>query len=1249
MGMERKHRIRGECSPILTWLESATTTQQFPQYDALVKLPASAQRKTQDTSRRRFIWPLLLLMNVGAFTALGADSTNGLAEALDTTNLVWTTGGGNWTAQTSLTHDGVDAALSGPSGSWIETSVAGPATLTFWWLHQGASFMPESILFSMDQLSASNLVHSKQGWTQATVLVPEATMKLRWTLTNTIALSQAYGLVDEVRIEAASGPVAVFSHPTNLALMTGTNGSFAALAWGTPPLAYQWWRDGTALTDNDRTVGARAAKLTISNMEPADVGAYWLVVSNVSGLATSAVANLSLYPATITKQPSNQKVSKQSNAVFSVTASALLPLSYQWWKDGQALTNNAQINGATATTLTISNAQSLDAGEYRVVASHQHGAVTSDVAYLILFPFDLTLAGSYQPGSGSTVLGVQVVAGRAHVVGARIGVEVLDVSDPAQVVRMGGITYPYLDIIGGLTSVLVRGPVCYAWIYKAGTPLYVLDVHNPGNIVETGNLYNMHYGPGSEGLVLDMAGPYAYITPDFGNSRLFDLSDPAAPTLISTFNQGYSGRAVKVKGSRAYVAGSSRLTVFDISNPANPIQLGILSGIAGPWFGCLVLNQTHAFVGILGGGIQMLDIRDPSLGLHGSPVATRSLPEALCLVGNYLFVAEDTAGIEVFDVSDPTNILKAAEFDTAGVATGIHVIGSHAYVADGTNGLVILSLDARTNAPPEFLSQPESQSVLAGQHTQLEIAVLGSAPLAYQWWFNGTNALPGATNDSLSLGDLLPEQAGEYMVVVSNAFGAVTSAVATLAVPTPQISLLQHPQSQTLYRGTNVTLGTAAARIPPVNDPPVIYQRFKDGTNLSDGLRMSGTTSSNLNLINAAPDDSGSYRLVVTNRYGSAATSAVARLQVVAPATLESLGRCVPPGTAYGIRVSGHYAYVAAWTSGLQTLDVSNPTNLVCVGGHSTPGASYELDVHGSTVYVADTTGGLRVFDVSNPTNIILLGVYSQSNAQGVCVVGNHAFVANENTGLDVLNVSDPMKIVRVGGYVPASQSIRVRVAGFFAYVLGRGILEVLDVRDLTNVVRVGGYTLQGSPYDVQVAGAFAYVANSARGLQVLDVSQPTNIVLLSEFSLGTDARGVCVRWPLVFLAARTNGLYVLDASDPANLRVLGHYMTNMQVRAVDVQSSYAYLALYQDGVAAIRVDFPALAPPLIDSVSLPPNEVLFSFPGAAGTPYNLEYKQRLEDPSWTVLERRLGTGPRLWITNDPASGSSGFYRLRLE
>ncbi len=92
----------------------------------------------------------------------------------------------------------------------------------------------------------------------------------------------------------------------------------------------------------------------------------------------------------------------------------------------------------------------------------------------------------------------------------------------------------------------------------------------------------------------------------------------------------------------------------------------------------------------------------------------------------------------------------------------------------------------------------------------------------------------------------------------------------------PPPGFLVQPAAQLLKPGTNVTFNAVA-----VGAVPLLFQWQRDGTNLIESARISGVTSSNLNIVNLVEDDSGNYRVVVTNNYGSA-TSSNALLTVTA-------------------------------------------------------------------------------------------------------------------------------------------------------------------------------------------------------------------------------------------------------------------------------------------------------------------------------------------------------------------------------
>ena len=86
-----------------------------------------------------------------------------------------------------------------------------------------------------------------------------------------------------------------------------------------------------------------------------------------------------------------------------------------------------------------------------------------------------------------------------------------------------------------------------------------------------------------------------------------------------------------------------------------------------------------------------------------------------------------------------------------------------------------------TNTPPTIMTQPKSQSVLAGQTATFIVGVTGTPPLNYQWFFSGTN-LAGATTNPFTLANVQLTNTGNYSVVITNIAGSVTSSAASLTV-----------------------------------------------------------------------------------------------------------------------------------------------------------------------------------------------------------------------------------------------------------------------------------------------------------------------------------------------------------------------------------------------------------------------------------------------------------------------------------
>jgi alpha-tubulin suppressor-like RCC1 family protein len=114
------------------------------------------------------------------------------------------------------------------------------------------------------------------------------------------------------------------------------------------------------------------------------------------------------------------------------------------------------------------------------------------------------------------------------------------------------------------------------------------------------------------------------------------------------------------------------------------------------------------------------------------------------------------------------------------IASGIAVDATGNFVYHTTYNSVEVYAYAPAG-PPLIYQQPTSQIVPAGVNVTNNASVFGGLPLSYQWLFNGTN-IPGATNASLSLTNVTPDQAGTYNLQVANGEGTVTSSNALLVV-----------------------------------------------------------------------------------------------------------------------------------------------------------------------------------------------------------------------------------------------------------------------------------------------------------------------------------------------------------------------------------------------------------------------------------------------------------------------------------
>jgi len=212
----------------------------------------------------------------------------------------------------------------------------------------------------------------------------------------------------------------------------------------------------------------------------------------------------------------------------------------------------------------------------------------------------------------------------------------------------------------------------------------------------------------------------------------------------------------------------------------------------------------------------------------------------LVFEGNTILVNYD--GNQVMNVTDNGNS-GIAPYLSGGISADVWA--SSPASAMVLSNVVVIDLSA-TNNPPVITNQPAGVTVMVSNNVLFTVGVTGDAPLSYQWYFNGTNAV-GLNTNVLTLNNVTAVNAGSYSVIVTNASGSATSSNAILIVvnAAPAISASVNVSDNSL----NLTFTTQTG--------PNYYLQYEDSltaTNWQTLTNVAGTGGSlTLNIPTATP------------------------------------------------------------------------------------------------------------------------------------------------------------------------------------------------------------------------------------------------------------------------------------------------------------------------------------------------------------------------------------------------------------
>jgi parallel beta-helix repeat protein len=619
-------------------------------------------------------------------------------------------------------------------------------------------------------------------------------------------------------------PASITSQPTNQSVVVSNNATFMAKVVGTAPLGIQWYFSGTPLADGGRVTGSATTNLNLANVQSSDAGSYQLVVTNNYGVATSAVAILTvvMLPA-IVMQPSNQIASVGNIVVFSVAATGTGPLLYQWQKDGVNLADGVRLGGTASPTLTISNVQGSDTGNYSITVSNLYGVAGSAPANLTVLPLVVWGATNAAPTVFSNAVAISAGAYNGEYV--YLGLK----SDST--VAGWGITVP-----AGLSNA-----VAVSAGYRHG-----LALQNNGTVVGFGdNSFGEISTPAGLSNVVDIAAGgdcsvalksdgtiagWGYTLPPAGLSNILTVSGGTFDSLALRDDDTVTGWGYNGYGEASAPAGLSNVVA-----------------VSAGAFHSLALKNDGTVVAW-------------GYNYYGESTVPAGLSNVIAVAAGYYhsMVLKSDGTIVAWGNND---------YGESNVAAGLTNVA--AIAAAYLHSFALVPSPAAQLPPLIRWTGSTNRTIPFGQNFLYLPAVTGSLPMRFQWLFNNTPLL-GATNRWLLLSAAQTAQSGNYYLAAMNDSGSVTSSIATLTVmaPAPPAFASQLSDQTVLYGSmaifSNSVTGTQ----------PLVYQWQENGTNLFNGGRLNGATGATLTISDVQMSDIGSYQLIVSNAYGMATNGA---------------------------------------------------------------------------------------------------------------------------------------------------------------------------------------------------------------------------------------------------------------------------------------------------------------------------------------------------------------------------------------
>ncbi len=685
-----------------------------------------------------------------------------------------------------------------------------------------------------------------------------------------VLVSNSYGSVTSsvANLSVVVLPPGIVQPPASQVVAAGGSATFNVVAAGSPPFNYQWWFMGSPLA------GQTNATLALANVATNQAGPYSVLIASPYGATNSAAAVLWVGSVpVITQQPASLAVLAGANATLATAVSGVGPFTFQWQcngtnvniisnlittvagvgrangfsGDGGPATNATLYNPAGVAVDALGNVYIADAGNNRVRKINPQGIIT-------------TLAGKGGPafgGDGGLATNAYLSAPQAVTVDAVGTVFIADMgNNRIRKVATNGI----ITTVAGTNTSGYSGDGLAATAAALRQP-YGVCLDGAGNLYigDSGN--NRIRRVGTNGLISTVAGNGAATNSvdgipatSGGLPSPAQLSFDAAGNLLVAESTTHVLRKIDTNGMVSTLAGNGTAGYAGDGGSAMSARLNHPNQVVADVLGNLYLADTYndrirrvdpaGFITTVAGNGGANVVTDGIPATNSSVVYPYGL--TFDLAGNLLIA--DTLDNRIRKVS-----LSSPQFYLPGI-TAANAGNYSVIVATPYGSVTSLVATVTVLSPPSLSVPPASQSAGLGSNATFTVTATGTPPFSYQWQVNGVWQTPQAS-PAWNLTNVQWADAGSYLVVVTNNYGSITSAVATLTVGVPP-AILAQPTNQFLLAGSNGRLSIAVGGTGPfsyqwqcngTNLPPIITTVAGNG---SFGYSGDGGTATNARLNN---------------------------------------------------------------------------------------------------------------------------------------------------------------------------------------------------------------------------------------------------------------------------------------------------------------------------------------------------------------------------------------------------------------